>query len=245
MADVLNSAVIKRRYATYGGNAAAAAQRYRDAIHDYNEALKPLEARAYEDSTTHYPWFYFAILFNRGNMWAYLGEYENAINDYQLTLDVAPQFESAQYNSGNVHFMRQQFDEAIFCYDQVLAVDPESTSALHNKALALVLLGKFSDAESCYTSIQRVKELEPYTLVSLLELKRILAGLMDSRLRIEVTLPGNTTTITHPNYTSGRRAVVFKGIQGNVGNVGGGPHHLPGGEGFEGGPGVLVYVEQR
>ena len=49
--------------------------------------------------------------------------------------------------------------------------------------------------------------------------------------------------ITHLNYTGGQRAVIFKGIHGNVGNVGGG-RHLPGGEGLQGGPGVLVFVEQ-
>ena len=226
------------------GNANTAAERYRDAIQDYNDALKPLESPTDEGSSTHYPWFYFAILFNRGNMWACLGEHENAINDYQRTLDVAPQFESAHFNRGNAHFMQQQFDEAVSCYDQVLAVDSESIPALHNKALALILLGKFAAAEGCYTSIQRVTELEPNTLLPLRELEGILAGLTDSRLRIKATLPGNSATITHPNYTGGQRAVVFQGIYGNVGNVGGGPHHLPGGKGFQGGSGVLVHVEQ-
>ena len=49
---------------------------------------------------------------------------------------------------------------------------------------------------------------------------------------------GNSARITHPNYNGGQRAVVFRGIHGNVGNV-------PSGEGFQGGPGVLVHVEQR
>ena len=52
----------------------------------------------------------------------------------------------------------------------------------------------------------------------------------------------NSARITHPNYTGERRAVVFKGIHGNVGNVGGG--RQASGEGFQGGPGVLVFVEQ-
>ena len=138
--------------------------------------------------------------------------------------------------------MRQQFREAVACYDQVLAVAHESTPALHNRALASVLLGDLETAEACFMKIQRVAELEINTLAPLRELREILAGLEDSRLRIETTSRGTTATITHPNYTGERRAVLFKGIYGNVGNVAG--HHHPGGEGFGGGPGVLVYVEQ-
>ena len=167
------------------------------------------------------------------------------MDDYRRASEVAhPGFTASTFNHGNALFMRQQFDGAVSCYDEVLAVAPESISALHNNALALTLQGKFENAETCYQRIQRVTELESNTLAPLRELASILAGLMDSRLSIEATPLGNSVKITHPNYEGGRRAVVFKGIYGNVGNVGGG-RHLPGGEGFQGSPGVLVYVEQK
>ena len=224
------------------GNANAAVKRYRDAIDDYDKALQSPEFTKVEGITTHDPWFYYAILFNRGNMRACLGEHENAMEDYRRASDVAPGFTASHFNRGNAHFMRQQFEEAVSCYDEVLASTPESIAVLHNKALALILLGKFDAAEACYTSIQRLAELEPNTLEPLRELEAILSGLTDSRLTIDVTPPGNSARITHPNYTGGRRAVVFMGIHGNVGNVGGG-RHQPGGEGFQGSPGVLVFVE--
>ena len=224
------------------GNANGAWKRYREAIDDYDEALQSSDLTEGEGSSTHYAWFYFAILFNRGNMGACLGEYEKAIEDYRRALDGAPGFSGSHFNCGNSHFMLQQFEEAVSCYDAVLAIAPESIPALHNKALTLILLGKFHDAEACYTRIQRVTELEPNTLTPLHELVGILAGLTDSRLRIEATPSGNSVRITHPSYRGGRRAVLFKGIYGNTGNVGGG--HLAGGEGFQGGPGVLVNIEQ-
>ncbi len=227
------------------GNAKAAAKRYRDAIDDYDVALQSPQFKKGKGSSTRYPWFYYAILFNRGNMQACLGDYENAMEDYQRASDVAPPgFTASRFNRGNALFMRQQFDKAVSCYDEVLAVATESVSALHNKALALTLLGKFEDAETCYTRIRRVMELKPNTLAPLRELAGILAGLTDDRLAIETTPLGNSVKMTHPNYEGGRRAVVFRGIYGNVGNVGGG-RHQPGGEGFEGSQGVLVYVEPK
>ena len=219
------------------GNANAAGKRYRDAIDDYDEALQYADSAEGAGSSTGYPWFYFAILFNRGNMRACVGEHENATEDYRRALDVAPGFTASHFNRGNAHFMQQQFDEAVSCYDEVLANAPESISALHNKALASILLGNFDAAEACYKRLQSVTDLEPNTLAPLRELEGILAGLTDSGLEIEATPSGNSARITHPNYKGGQRAVVFKGIHGNVGNV-------PSGEGFQGGPGVLVHVEQ-
>ena len=224
------------------GNANAAAKRYHEAIADYEQALKSPDLVEVEGSSQHYPWFYFAILFNRGNMRACLGEYENAAEDYRRASDVAPAFTAALLNRGNAHFMRQQFKEAVSCYNEVLGVDAESSSALHNKALALILQGKFDAAEACYRRIQHVADLESNTLAPLLDLKGILVGLAADRLRIEPAATGTSVRITHPKYKGGQRSVVFKGICGNVGNVGG--SHGAGGKGFEGGPGVVVFVEQ-
>ena len=138
--------------------------------------------------------------------------------------------------------MLQQFAAAVSCYQEVLARDSDSTTALHNKGLALILLGEFDDAEACYTRIQHMEALQPNTLAPLLALSGILSGLTDANLRIEASPAGNATRISHPHYTGGRRAVVFKGIHGNVGNVGG--RNARGGEGFPGAPGVLVSVEE-
>ncbi len=225
------------------GNAKAAAKRFLDAIDDYDKALRAPSFTESEGASTHYPWFYFAIFFNRGNMWACLGEYQKAVDDYRRASDVAPGFTASQFNRGNAHFMQQLYEKAVSCYEEALAGAPESTPALHNKALALILQGQFEDAEACYKRIQQGAELEINTLAPLLELKGMLAGLMDKKLNIETTAAGNSVKITHPDYTGGRHAVLFKGIHGNVGNVGGAPK-LPGGEGYKGGPGVLVFVEQ-
>ena len=224
------------------GNANAAAKHYRNAVDDYEKALQSPDLIEGEGASTLHPWYYFAIVFNRGNMWACLAEYDKAVEDYREVSAIAPKFTASHFNRGNAHFRQQHFDEAVGCYEEVLALLPESTNALHNKALALVLLGKLEAAEACYMKIQSVAELEINTLGPLRELQGFLAGLTDSSLKVVINPQGNTAKVSHPDYTGGRRTVLFKGIHGNVGNAGG--RSLPGGEGFQGGPAVLVYVEQ-
>ena len=225
------------------GNANAAAKHYRNAVDDYKKALQSPDLTEGEGASTHRPWYYFAIIFNRGNMWACLAEYDKAVEDYRQVSGIDPKFTASHFNRGNAHFMQQQFEDAVDCYDEVIALVPESATALHNKALALVLLGNLESAETCYMKIQDVAELEINTLEPLRELQGFLAGLTDSRLRVVTNPQGNSAKVSHPNYKGGRRAALFKGIHGNIGNVGG--RNLPGGEGFEGGPAVLAYVEQN
>ena len=224
------------------GNASAAAKRYQDAMDDYDRALESLNLTQGQHAATSRPWFFYAIFFNRGNMRACMGEHEKAVDDFRRTSEIAPSFKAAYFNCGNAHFMQQQFAEATSCYDNVLALAPEDTPALANKALALILLGEFDAAEACYAKIQRITQPDSNTLASLRELKAILAGLPDFRLQIETSPHGYSATIKHPDYGGGKRAVAFRGIQGNVGNVGGGFHQSRG-KGFQGGSGMLVVVE--
>ena len=66
------------------GNANAAARRYLDAVDDYGRALASQDLREADGRSKRYPWFCFAILFNRGNMRACLGEHRNAVDKYRL-----------------------------------------------------------------------------------------------------------------------------------------------------------------
>ena len=211
-------------------------------MNDYDAALQAPDQAQVSGRSTRYPWFRFAIFFNRGNMRAASDDYLNAVEDYRRAAEVNPRFAPAHFNSGNAHFMQQRFADAVACYDQVLSVAPRDTSALINKALALILLGKLDAAETCCRSAQ--SDLPNNTLAPLSELKTILAGLPESRLSVEVASSGkpNEATVNHPDYHGGRRAVLFKGITGSAGNVGGA--QLKGGEGFKGGAGILVWVEE-
>ena len=224
------------------GNANAALGRHQEAIYDYGKALdSPDIAR----EAMHYPRLLYGIFFNRGNEQACLGNHVDATADYRRATEADPQFMPARFNCGNAYFMQQRYGDAIACYDEVLAMAPVDRPALINKALALVLQGKLDAAETCYRVVQHAGSLPNNTLEPLLELKTAFAGLAESGLTVEVVGTGNTVRVTarHPDYRGqlAGRGVLFMGIHGSSGNMGG--PRLKGGPGFEGGPGVLVHVQ--
>ena len=217
------------------GNANAALGWHQDAIDDYGRALASKDVSSQES---------IGIYFNRGNEQACLGRYADAIADYRRVTDLEPLYQAAHYNCGNVYFMQRQYADAVACYDQALTLHSQYVPALVNKALALVLQGKLEAAEACYRLAQRVEPPRHNTLEPLLELKAAFVGLSEAGITVEVVETGNTLTATasHPDYrSSSSPAVLFKGIHGNTGNMGG--LGFEGGEGFEGGPGVLVVIQ--
>ena len=228
------------------GNANAALGRHQEAIDDYGTALDSPDFARAESSSMRYPWFPLGPIFNRGNEQACLGNHLDAIADYRRATEADPQYMPARYNCGNAYFMQQQYADAVACYDEVIAMAPADMPALINKALALVLQGELDAAETCYRAAQRAGPLPNNTLEPLLELQTAFAGLAKSGLTVEVMV-GNRNTVRasarHPDYRgSGDRGVLFMGIYGSSGNMGG--PRLTGGKGFEGGPGVLVIIQR-
>ena len=227
------------------GNANAALGRHQEAIDDYGRALDSPDIAREESGSIHYPWFPSGIFFNRGNEQACLGNHVDAIEDYRRVTEADQQFMPTRFNCGNAYFMQQRYGDAVACYDEMIAMAPAYRPALINKALALVLQGKLDAAETCYRAAQRAGPLPNNTLEPLLELKTAFAGLAESGLTVEVVGTGDTlrATVRHPDCRgSGDRGVIFKGIHGSSGNMGG-EFRLGGGKGFGGGPGVLVLVQ--
>ena len=226
------------------GNANAALGRHQEAIDDYGRALASPDIEREESGSIRYPWFPSGIFFNRGNEQAYLGNHVDAIADYQRASAADPQFMPTRFNCGNAYYMQQRYGDAVACYDEVLSMAPADRPALINKALALVLQGQLDEAETCYRAAQRTGPLPNNTLEPLLELKTAFTGLAESGLTVEVVGIGNTVRATarHPDYRgSGSPGVIFMGIHGSSGNIGG--PRLKGGPGFEGGHGVVVRVQ--
>ncbi len=79
--------------------------------------------------------------YNRGIAYRHLGEYRRAIEDYDQTLRLDPNFAVAYNNRGNAYVDLGEYRRAIEDYDQTLRLDPNFAVAYSNRGNAYVYLG--------------------------------------------------------------------------------------------------------
>jgi len=84
--------------------------------------------------------------FDEGNRLYDLGRYEEAIEEFDIALDIDPNYKEAHYNKGNTLRHLKRYEEAIKEYDKALAIDPNFKEAHNNKGIALNNLGRYEEA---------------------------------------------------------------------------------------------------
>ena len=74
------------------------------------------------------------ILYNIGNAYYKLGDYEAALTHYKQALEKDPAGleEKAQYNKGNAHFRNKEYEAAIAAYEAALKISPDDRRAEEN-----------------------------------------------------------------------------------------------------------------
>jgi tetratricopeptide (TPR) repeat protein len=93
------------------------------------------------------PW---EALMWRGNIYAWGGEYDLAIKDYNEAISLHPHREG-YYNRGNSLGGQQKFDLAIADYSKAIEIDPQYIDAYYNRGAAYVALQKFDLAIADYS----------------------------------------------------------------------------------------------
>jgi tetratricopeptide (TPR) repeat protein len=78
------------------------------------------------------------------------GEYEQAIQMLNETLNLYPNFTNAIISTGDAMYYLGQYDKAIEMYDRAIEMDAKDTYALINKGLALSELGQYDKAIELY-----------------------------------------------------------------------------------------------
>ena len=87
------------------------------------------------------------IIYNKGSVLDELGQYDEAIQQYDKILGIDPDDTLAINNKGNTLSNLSRYDEAISMYDKVLSLDPEDVDTIFNKAFVLgVNLNSYDEA---------------------------------------------------------------------------------------------------
>ncbi|KAL9955567.1 hypothetical protein ACROYT_G036906 [Oculina patagonica] len=99
------------------------------------------------------------LLTNRGVVQQFMGDFVNAIRDYQAAVKTDPSYALAYYNAANVYFRQRQFKQALSYYDKALSWYAEDESAVLNRAITKVMM---KDSRGAIQDFNRAVELNPY-----------------------------------------------------------------------------------
>lgn len=87
---------------------------------------------------------------NFGNVLYVAGRRDEAVQQYQLALQIHPKYPFALNNLGGSLAERGQLDDAIALFRQAIELDPQYASAYYNLGNALLLKGKVDEAIASY-----------------------------------------------------------------------------------------------
>ena len=222
------------------GNAKAASGNHEGSLEDFSEAINRQELILRSAL--------YMVYFNRANSKAELKDYEGALRDYTKAIELGQNDPVLYLNRANTYADLGKFEEAVCDYDKAIAGcgQVSGTRLQHsyfNKGNALVSLGRFDEALRSYENA-RLNGIEgPGIDQNPWAVGEVLARIHGQGWEFEApaeTEVGPTVRIAdHPGDIGG---LLIVGRTGNTGNFGGG---LPGGEGFGGKQGFLIYIKDR
>lgn len=111
------------------------------------------------------------LRYNRGQIYATLGEHKQALADYTAVIDMDPYYSEYYLDRGNIYRKQERNEEALADYERAIAYSPPYPEAYYNRAGVLSVLGREDEALADYSY---VLELDPDHLDALLNRATIL-----------------------------------------------------------------------
>ncbi|MCE2665046.1 MAG: tetratricopeptide repeat protein, partial [Microcystis sp. 53602_E8] len=91
--------------------------------------------------------------FNQGLEQANLGNWSNAIADWEQALTIDPQLASAWHNRGGALAMIGNYEEALNSYDRALEITPNDHQVINARGSALYGLQRWQEALECWQQV--------------------------------------------------------------------------------------------
>ncbi|EEQ97725.1 tetratricopeptide repeat protein, tpr, putative [Perkinsus marinus ATCC 50983] len=134
---------------------------------DYNEALAAFTKAVSGCSTLEEGMRNARYLNHRGLVRHHLGEYEKAIEDFIMSLELNPHDHNTCFNRGNTYCCLGEYDKALADYATAMEIDPKNAEYSHYEGLVYQKLGRMSEAIECF---QRALEKDQTYLAAMLHL---------------------------------------------------------------------------
>ena len=135
---------------------------------NYESAAARLEKLAEidpEDST---------IFYNLGVAYTFLKKEEEALVQFQKSVDLNPNYAQAWYNMGQISLIKNRdVSHALHCFERAVLIRPDYISAHHQRGIAFELLGDQAKALSCWRT---TLELDPENKAAKESIRRLEAA---------------------------------------------------------------------
>ncbi|MGB9937028.1 MAG: tetratricopeptide repeat protein [Methanobacterium sp.] len=83
---------------------------------------------------------------NRGVALSSLGRFHDALESFEIALDIKPDNHRAWSNMGVTMAALKRFEEAVNCFNRAIEIKPDDRDAIDNKGTALFSLSKYDEA---------------------------------------------------------------------------------------------------
>ena len=111
------------------------------------------------------------VSYNLAVAYTFLKREEEALAQFQQTVDINPAYVQAWYNIGQICMIKNKdFSRALHCFDRAIAIRPDYVGAHHQRGVVLELLG---DAEKALESWKKTLELDPENKQAIENIKRL------------------------------------------------------------------------
>jgi tetratricopeptide (TPR) repeat protein len=108
----------------------------------------------------------------RGAQWANLKEKQNALEDFNSSIKIKPDYLKGYSNRGKLFLELERFEEAASDFRTVLETDSLNFEVLTNLATAQMRLGNYREAINCYQSAIRIQPTLTEAYIGLAESKK-------------------------------------------------------------------------
>jgi tetratricopeptide (TPR) repeat protein len=94
---------------------------------------------------------------NHGDFLFDLGNYDDAINEYQMALKITPNYAEAHNGLGKALQQENKYDDAVKQFQAAISIEPNFAEALNNLGIALEHIGQYDDAISDYRKALKLR----------------------------------------------------------------------------------------
>jgi tetratricopeptide (TPR) repeat protein len=101
---------------------------------------------------------------DEGTALYYKGDYEKALQAYEKTIELDPDYAGAWYNKGVSLVKLDRHKESLKAFEKVLELDPDNAGAWYNKGVSLVNLGRYKES---LKALEKALKLSPESTVAL------------------------------------------------------------------------------